>query len=295
MIPVASDGAPPPMAAEDIARIADLLRRRAGLRLPESRVAMLQARLSRRLRHTGLPDFASYTAFVQTNAGAAELRAMIAALTTNVTHFFRERHHFALLRDTILPPLVETARCGRAIRIWSAGSSSGQEAFSIAITLALVAEDFARHDIRILATDIDAGMIAAGREALYDAESVEAVPAPLLQRFFEAERGGYRVIPDLRRLVSFREHNLHGDWPMRRLFDVIFCRNVAIYFDPEAQLRLWRRMQDRLAPGGWLLLGHSERIPPFDGLHLQPVALTTYRSVNGPAQALGGTWRSRTR
>lgn len=295
MSSVDSDGGPLPIGREDLIRLSDLLRGCAGLRLAESQVAMLQARLSRRLRHTGLPDFASYTAFVQSEAGAGELRTMIATLTTNVTQFFRERHHFDLLRNTILPPLLEAARRGRSVRIWSAGSSNGQEAFSIAMTIALMADDFAQHDIRILATDIDAGMISAGREALYDAETMEAVPEPLQARFFEQERGGYRVAPELRRIVTFREHNLHGDWPMRRPFDVIFCRNVAIYFDSDTQLRLWRRMQDRLAPEGWLLLGHSERIPPFEGQRLQPVALTTYRLSAGPAHIWGGTWRSKIR
>lgn len=268
---------PMPLGTAEQHRIAEILREKAGMRLLSSQAAMLQSRLSRRLRETGIKNFESYVAFVQTDEGSDELRAMISTMTTNFTQFYRERHHFTFFRNTILPPLIEAARQGQSIRMWSAGSSSGQEAYSMAMEIADVAPDFSQCDIRVLATDINSKMVSIGQEGVYSSDTVTPIPEILRKKFLIPEVSGFRISAEIRNMVSFREHNLCDEWPMRKLFNVIFCRNVAIYFEARAQIQLWKRLQERLAPGGWLFVGHSERIPSFEGFRLEPVALTTYQ------------------
>lgn len=266
----------------DLHAIADILHRRAGIVLAPGKAAMVQSRLGKRLRRLGISDYRSYLALVTSDKGGDELSAMISALTTNVTHFFREKHHFELLRSHALAPLIARARAGGRVRIWSAGSSNGQEAFSIAMVLAELAPDFEALDIRILATDIDPRMIACGQEAIYDRPLLDTVPPALRERFFRPVPAGFQVVDSLRRMVTFRELNLHAPWPMKGRFSIIFCRNVVIYFDPEAQARLWARFEDLLEPGGWIFVGHSERITRADS-RLETAGLTTYRLPEGPA------------
>lgn len=273
----------------ELAAIARVLYSDAGIVIAPGKGSMVQSRLGKRLRALGLRDYASYIALIISEAGAEERRAMISALTTNVTQFFRENHHFETLRQSALPPLLECARAGQRIRIWSAGCSNGQEAFSIAMTLADMAPDLGKLDIRILATDIDPQMIARGREALYDPATLTTVPNSL-RRFLTQEDGGMRIVEPLRRLVSFRELNLHDTWPMRGPFDIIFCRNVVIYFDPDSQARLWQRFETVLQPGGWLFVGHSERVPLIPPCKLTTAGITTYRLPVAQNNPGGSRW-----
>lgn len=260
----------------ELGTIARVLYDQAGIVLAPGKTSMVQSRLGKRLRVLGLKDYGSYIKLITSDEGHEERRAMISALTTNVTQFFRENHHFETLRNTALPPLLAQARAGAKVRIWSAGCSNGQEAFTIAMLLADMASDLARLDIRILASDIDPQMIDRGREALYDPATLTTIPKPM-QRFVTEEAGGIRINAPLRSLVSFRELNLHDTWPMRGRFDIIFCRNVVIYFNPEDQLRLWRRFEAALSPGGWLFVGHSERIPLDSPSQLTTAGITTYK------------------
>lgn len=260
----------------ELGTIARVLYDQAGIVLAPGKTSMVQSRLGKRLRVLGLKDYGSYIALITSDEGQDERRAMISALTTNVTQFFRENHHFETLRNIALPPLLAKARAGAKVRIWSAGCSNGQEAFTIAMLLADMASDIARLDIRILASDIDPQMIERGREALYDLGTLATIPKPM-QRFVTEEPGGIRISAALRPLVSFRELNLHDTWPMRGRFDIIFCRNVVIYFNPEDQLRLWRRFEAALTPGGWLFVGHSERIPLDSPSQLTTAGITTYK------------------
>lgn len=260
----------------DLQAIAQILHSRAGIVLAPGKGAMVQSRLGKRLRRLGIGDYRSYLALVTSASGEDELKAMISALTTNVTHFFREKHHFEMLRSRALPPLIARARAGGRVRIWSAGSSNGQEAFSIAMVLAELAPDHEALDIRILATDIDPQVIACGQAAIYDPQLLDTVPPALRARFFQPVPAGVQVVDSLRRLVTFRELNLHGPWPMRGRFSIIFCRNVVIYFDPPAQARLWARFEEVLEPGGWLFVGHSERIARAES-RLETAGITTYR------------------
>lgn len=280
----------PPSAAE-LAEIARLMREGAGIVIAESKASMVQSRLAKRLRALGLRDFQSYLDHVQGPEGAAEYARMLSALTTNVTQFFRENHHFEQLRAEVLPPLLARARAGGRVRIWSAGCSSGQEPYSIALLVCNLAEDAAALDIRILATDIDPEMTAFGRAARYDKASAAGVPKPLARDFLLNDVGQVEIADLPRSLVSFRELNLHATWPMRGPFDVIFCRNVAIYFDKPAQDALWQRFEAALAPGGWLFLGHSERLSAERPTRLVTAGITSYRLPKADPHPEAQTWR----
>ena len=261
----------------ELREIAKILHDHAGIVIAPEKGSMVQSRLAKRLRALGLTSYAGYIALVSSENGRDERREMVSALTTNVTHFFRENHHFELLRKHALPSLIDRARAGERLRIWSAGSSNGQEAYSIAMTLAELAPDVGRLDVRILATDIDPRMIAQGAQGRYEPGLVAAVPEPLRHKYFVPEDGQLRIVPALRDLLAFRELNLHEPWPMKGRFDIIFCRNVVIYFDPAAQSRLWQRFEMALNPGGWLMVGHSERVPATSHSRLVSAGITTYR------------------
>jgi len=209
-----------------------------------------------------------------------ERQAMMAALTTNVTRYFREPHHFDHLRDQLMPKLAEHAKRGGRVRLWSAASSNGQEPYSMAITILTALPEAANLDVKILATDIDPNMVAEGKAGLYREDAVAPIPPELRRRWLEKSSDDdqrWSVAEDLRRLVSFRELNLIGDWPMRGRFDVIFCRNVVIYFDEPTQERIWQRFVPNMNPGGTLYIGHSERVAGPASDVLETSGLTTYR------------------
>ena len=208
---------------------------------------------------------------------------MLAALTTNVTRYFREPHHFEHLKSRVLPELVSRAKARGRVRIWSAGCSTGQEPYSIALTLLDMLPDAAQYDVRILATDIDPNVVATGRAGVYSDEAVQPVPSALRDRWMVRVKDGARDAwgagEEMRRLVSFRELNLMGNWPMKGRFDAIFCRNVVIYFDEATQARIWARFAPLLNPGGRLYVGHSERVT--DMAKFETDGLTTYRLRDG--------------
>ncbi len=191
---------------------------------------------------------------------------MLTALTTNVTRFFREPHHFEHLKTRVLPHLIANARRGGRIRLWSAACSSGQEPYSIALTLLSLWPEAASHDVKMLATDIDPHMLATGRRrASTRSASSEPVPRRPAQALLRADARSTasRIGASARRcaaLVAFRQLNLIEPWPMQGPFDAIFCRNVVIYFDEPTQQRIWEKFVPRLAPDGALYIGHSERV-----------------------------------
>lgn len=267
---------------QDFKRIAALLYDLAGISLPDSKATLVYSRLAKRLRARGLRTFAEYCAFVSSDAGRDESQEMLRALTTNVTRFFREPHHFDDLRANVLEPIADQVRAGRRLRLWSAASSSGQEPYSMAFTVLSVWPNAADLDIRILGTDIDTNVLAAGREAVYDESLLEGIPASARSQYFErdaSDRRAWRVCGAARSLVAFRELNLNGpSWPMKGPFDAIFCRNVVIYFDEPTQERVWSRFAPLVAPGGRLYVGHSERV----GANIaafESCGLTAYRKV----------------
>jgi chemotaxis protein methyltransferase CheR len=205
---------------------------------------------------------------------------MVAAMTTNVTRFFREPHHFDHLQKSVLSRLAEEARGGMRVRLWSAGCSSGEEPYSIAIALLDVMPDAPDHDIRILATDIDPDVLNRAQAAVYRAGQVENIPAESRSKCLlptkDAGEMAFCISDVARELVRFRELNLLDPWPMTGRFDVIFCRNVMIYFDEPTQNDIWLRFAEVLQPGGYLYIGHSERIAA-DRLPFDLVGQTTYR------------------
>ncbi|HXZ15903.1 MAG TPA: protein-glutamate O-methyltransferase [Roseiarcus sp.] len=264
----------------DYRRIAALMHADAGIDLGGAKAELVYSRLAKRLRLLRLNSFREYCDLVESDDGRAERLEMLSALTTNVTRFYRERPHFDHLERQVLPSLLGQARNGGKVRIWSAGCSTGQEPYSIALSLLALEPQAHRLDVKVLATDIDPRVVACGREGVYPDGALTDVPAALRARYFQADQAiaaSYRIAEEARTLVSFRTLNLHGDWPMRGLFQVIFCRNVVIYFDEEGQRAIWSRFVSKLAPEGWLYIGHSERIGGPASAHLRSAGVTTYQ------------------
>ncbi len=264
--------------------IAALVHSRAGIVLGDNKVNLVYSRLAKRLRALGLQNFRDYCALIRSTEGVDEQQKMIAAITTNVTRFFREPHHFDHFRERLVPRLErELDRAGR-VRIWSAGCSSGEEPYSIAMTLLDALPDAVSRDVLVLATDIDTNMLERGENGRYDAAQAESIPLPLRKKWLVPERSGatmgFRVSDSVRALVRFRELNLLSAWPMKGQFDAIFCRNVLIYFDEPTQKNIWARFATLMKPGGTLYIGHSERIPP-DGLPFELCGQTTYALLPG--------------
>lgn len=263
----------------DFREIADIAKREAGIDLIEAKATLVYSRLTKRLRLLGIETFDEYCALVQEDA--EERGSMIAALTTNVTRFFREKHHFEHLQKHVIEPLAAKARRGGKIRLWSAACSTGQEPYSMAMTVLSVLPDAAKLDIRILATDLNPHVVAHGRRGVYLRDEIRDVPPQMRARAFEdADEDNDRAVvvcEQARSLVTFRELNLMGSWPMSGPFDAIFCRNVVIYFDRDTQNRIWSRLAGMLADGGSLYIGHSERVlgPAQDSLLSE--GITTYR------------------
>jgi len=263
--------------------IADLAYQESGLTLVEEKTSMIQSRLRHRLRALKLDDFAAYCAVLKSDAGRSERRHLISALTTNVSHFFREAHHFDQLAD-LFDARAAALRAGGRMRIWSAGCSNGLEALSAAITLAERAPDLSKLDLKILATDIDQNVVQFARDAKYPQRFMRGVTTEMRSKYFNVttEENGekhYSVAPSTRQLIQFNALNLLGQWPIRTKFDVIFCRNVVIYFDAETQEQLWPRFLEVLHPDGLLFLGHSERIAEPEKFGFECIGPTTYRPL----------------
>ena len=271
-----------PFTDQDFKQIAAMLYADAGLALPESKATLVYSRLAKRLRTLGIESFREYCALVSEAGGVGERRNMLAALTTNVTRFFREPHHFEHLKAEVLPALLQSARGGGRVRIWSAGCSTGQEPYSIALTILSMLPDAPEHDVKILATDIDPNVVATARRGIYGQSEVAPIPSDLARRWMQpCDGGGLEVGEAMRDLVSFRELNLIAPtWPMKGRFDVIFCRNVVIYFDEPTQHRIWGRYRALLQPAGRLYVGHSERVSDTS---FRSDGLTTYALVGGRA------------
>ena len=242
----------------DFARIVKLVKTDAGIQLTDRKRELVYGRLARRLRALGLRDFGRYCDMVEEDGDVTERRAMINAITTNLTSFFREKHHFDFLGATVLPELA-AAKGSRRLRIWSAGCSTGEEAYSIAMTMRKSMPDLAGWDARILATDIDTDVIATGTAGRYPATRVELIPSDLRRQFVHGAGDETVEMADtIKSLIAFRQLNLFDQWPMKGPFDVIFCRNVVIYFDKETQRKLFCRFAEILKPDGWVFIGHSE-------------------------------------
>lgn len=274
--------------AQDFARIADLVYREAGIVLGEQKRMLAYSRLAPLVRQSGAQTFGE---FLDTLAHdpAAEVR-VVAALTTNHTYFYREPHHFEHFTAHVRPELLARAQAGEAVRLWSAGCSSGEEIWTLLMVLLgadrAAGRALAGRDIVALASDLAGHAIEAATAAVYDAAALAAVPAGLVQAWCDSlpETGGaqLRIAGELRAMVRFRQLNLLRPWPFRGLFDVIFCRNVMIYFDDATKEQLVLGFARQLQPGGYLYIGHSERVsgPACD--LLTPVGATIYQRTGAP-------------
>ena len=265
-----------PFTWEEFEALRRLVVAHTGIVVADTKFEMFYSRLARRLRALGLRDFRDYLALLR-QGDAAEIHQLINAITTNLTGFFREPHHFEFLAKTLVPRWA--ARPGAPLRIWSAGCASGEEPYSIAMVLLEHLADAPRRDLRILATDLDTQALAQADAAIYPADRMGPLAHPPWRRWVlrgRGERAGLiRMRPEVRALVHPRRLNLIGDWPLERRYDAIFCRNVMIYFDAPTKRRLVDRLADRLGDQGHLFLGHAESLIGLSQ-RLRPVARTVY-------------------
>jgi chemotaxis protein methyltransferase CheR len=266
-----------PLQPADFQTISQIVYHRSGIRLTHGKEELVRSRLMKRLRAIGVNNFHSYLTYIKTDKSDQELHIMIDALTTNKTSFFRENQHFEYMGTHILPELKKR---NTGIRLWSAGCSSGEEPYSIAMLLCEEWPQIECTNVRILATDISERILTKARSGEYEKDAMQGIPPAHLPKYFNLLRSHpnriYGIHDRLKKMVRFARLNLMDEWPMKGPFDVIFCRNVMIYFDAETQVRLVRRFCDMLIPGGHLLIGHSESlVGNTSGLkYLQPA---TYR------------------
>lgn len=273
------------LSEKDFVRISQIAKSEFGLNLEKSKRPMIQTRLNRRLRILGLRSFALYCDLVE-SANEPEKRNFVETLTTNVTHFYREQHHFDILENDVLPRLLAAAEKGRRVRLWSAGCSSGQEPYSLAGSLIACDANVHKYDVKILATDIDTTVLKTAEIGTYSASDCVFPSTGHRERLFGRKfdvSGENTVKPELKELISFRQLNLMKPWPLSGQFDVILCRNVAIYFDKSTQEALWTRFAKVLDLQGYLMIGHSERIPTTTASDFSAVGTTTYQLAGGKA------------
>jgi len=263
----------------DFSYLRKLVSSHTGISLSEQKRNLVYGRLSKRMRAHGLSRFSDYCRLLKDNPDA-ELEHFTNAITTNLTSFFRERHHFDFISDELIHILQQRYHTERRLRIWSAGCSTGEEAYSLAITLREAIPDIDRHDIRILATDLDSNVVKTAARGIYPAASIEGLDSQFIRRWFLRGKGELegqvRAVPELRRLIRFRQLNLMHDWPMHGLFDAIFCRNVVIYFDTPTRQVLFERFANIMQPGGHLFIGHSETLRSISS-RFQLIEKTIYR------------------
>lgn len=239
----------------DFDRVQSLIYQRAGISLHNGKHAMVYSRLSRRLRETGHRSFREYLGWLEANDGP-EWQEFVNALTTNLTSFFREQHHFQIFRE-----LLTSNKTKRSWRVWCSAASTGEEPYSIVMTA--IDALGAHPNLSLIASDIDSKVLATAAQGVYRIENLKNVSESQLQRFFlkgkGANQGMVRVKPELQSMIDFTIVNLiQNDWPFRELFDVVFCRNVMIYFDGVTQRRVLERIHRVMAPGGLLFVGHAE-------------------------------------
>lgn len=249
------------LSDDQFQQVRDLAYKLAGINLSAGKEGLVKARLLKRMRALHIHSFDEYLDMVGESEHQDELWSMIDVLTTNKTSFFRESRHFDFVRDRIVPA---ARMSGQPLRIWCAGCSSGEEPYTLAIVIREAWPETTSEQVRILATDISMRMLDLARDGVYSQENLADLPTDLRQRHFAAVnckgRICWQVKPETRRLVQFARLNLMDDWPMRGLFDAVFCRNVMIYFDKPTQQHLISRFGAVIRPGGHLFVGHSESL-----------------------------------
>jgi chemotaxis protein methyltransferase CheR len=262
-------------------RLRDLIHQQTGIALSDAKRELLYGRLARRLRKLGLASFAEYCKVLEEQSAPGEMQELTNAITTNLTSFFREEYHFRQLAEEALAQIIETRSAVRRLRLWSAGCSTGEEPYTLAMVLREALAELHNWDVKLLATDIDSKVVATASGGIYAAERLKGVSAERRARWFQpapGDPGCYTASEELKSLITFKQLNLLDAWPMKGIFDVIFCRNVVIYFDKPTQRELFERMAEHQEPGGWLFIGHSENLLNVTRRY-KLVGRTVYRRV----------------
>jgi chemotaxis protein methyltransferase CheR len=244
--------------------LVDMVMDKTGIALSEKKRDLVYGRLARRLRKLDLDSFDEYCDLLKKNP-EGELVEFVNSITTNLTSFYRESHHFDYLSNTVIKYLLQHRKHDRRIRIWSAGCSTGEEPYTIAMTLRESIPNIENWDVKILATDIDTNVLSKASEGVYQKDKMNGVSDARFKKWFlkpakDADSNKVKVSPKLRELITFKELNLMGDWPMKGKFDVLFCRNVVIYFNKETQRVLFERFANILKDDAHMFLGHSESL-----------------------------------
>ena len=248
---------------EDFERFKALIYSESGIKLSDMKKSLVKARLTKRLRLLKIDTFTEYYDYLVKNFNEEKYN-FVNAITTNKTDFFREIKHFEFLRDVCLPEFIESGK--KELRIWSAGCSTGEEPYTIAISLLEFFENQkVRPDIKILATDIDTSVLERASEGIYNWEHVKDIDTRILKKYFlrgkDENEGLFKIKGNIKKMVTFRRLNLHDErYPMKKIFDLIFCRNVIIYFDKESQKNLFNKIHHYLDDYGYLFIGHSENL-----------------------------------
>lgn len=272
----------------DFSSIKDLVFSKTGIRLGESKRELVKRRFSPRVKELGLNSFNAYIKYVE-KSDCGEINKFCNAITTNLTSFFRENHHFELLTSDILPNLVARKGLKKRLRVWSAGCSTGQEAYCLAIALKNCISGLDSWDAKILASDLDENCLAKARKGQYPSNELDKVPAAVVEKYFQRlprdttdpmAKSLLQVKQTIRSLIVFNKLNLmHNPWPMKGVFDVIMCRNVFIYFDKQTQRSLVQRFAALQEPGSFLFLGHSEVIQDPQEVGYRLVGKTVYERL----------------
>ncbi len=254
------------LSEKDFQRISNVIYKHCGIKLNDGKKTLVRARLAKRMRALKFDSFKKYIDFALSDAGNHEFFSLVDSISTNLTSFFREKSHFQYLIDQFLPKLLEmkSRLSNHKIRIWSAGCSSGEEPYSLAITLIENIPDYQKWDVKILASDVSTQILDRAKQGTYDQSRVEPLTKEQKRRFLipnniEGEKV-YQVSRELQNIICFRYLNLMKEWPCKGPFDIIFCRNVMIYFDKPTQARLVERFGKCLTKKGVLCIGHSESL-----------------------------------
>lgn len=265
----------------DFDRLRRLSNEHTGIVVPDDKFNMFYSRLAKRLRALGLSSFREYCDYLKAQPDE-EFTAFINAITTNLTSFFREQHHFDFLKQTAIPEFLKNPAQKRRIRIWSAGCSTGEEPYSIAMTLCECIPNMASWDVRILATDIDSDVLQTARNGVYSLKGNDVLGEERLKKWFlkgrNANAGKLLVRQELQEMIAFKQLNLLSKWPMKHAFDIVFCRNVLIYFDADLKQTLTEKFSSMVRPGGYLIIGHSESIGQW-ATSLKLIGKTIYQRV----------------
>jgi chemotaxis protein methyltransferase CheR len=270
-----------PLSQPEFDRLRELVREHTGIALSDAKRQLVYGRLARRLRALKLESFADYIRLIE-RGEPAELEEFMNAVTTNLTSFFREPHHFEYLAREVLPALAARTDGANRLRIWCCAASTGEEPYSIAMMLREAQERLAGWDVKLLPTDLYSACLATPAAGIYTEERFKGMDPKRMSRFFEkgagTQAGKFRAREALRALVTFKQLNLMHEWPMRGPFDAIFCRNVIIYFDKATQRTLFERMAALQRPGDFLFLGHSESLYRVSDRY-ELIGRTVYRRV----------------